>query len=250
MRDQFAGDISDLFKFSLLCALAATDRKLGIGWYFIQGHNNRNDGRHREFCNEPKWKALDKEVWKALKNLPERSVGALEKLRFWPDGVEFYKGQIEIGRRRNHWFEAMRDRLAECNLVFLDPDNGLGRMGILHATLDEIMRMRQKGRCIVLIKFPGHVKRDQQIKSYHKQLFETASAESILTITTSVMIGGQPRIRWFTIMDGIGELETRAKKYADKLNSIKGCKAICFKGEKPRGHWNSSSTSSNIDTRG
>ena len=33
MRDQYAGDISDLLKLSLLRTLAAGDRSLGVGWY-------------------------------------------------------------------------------------------------------------------------------------------------------------------------------------------------------------------------
>jgi hypothetical protein len=235
MRDQFAGDISDLLKFSLLRALAKNDKRLGIGWYFVQGHNNRHDGRHREFCDEPKWKSLDEEVWKALIDLPERSVKALEELPIWPDGTKFYREPIKTGVQRQEWFDDMKNHLSECNLVFLDPDNGLGRADELHTTTDEVGQIRLDGRYIVLIKFPAFVQRDMQIKQYHKQLFEEAGAKSILTITTSVMINGKPRIRWFTIIDGTVEIEKRATRFADKLNLIKGCKAACFKGDEPWG---------------
>ena len=91
--------------------------------------------------------------------------------------------------------------------VFFDPDNGLGRADKVHTTVDEVREMRQDKRTIVIIRFPGRVKSDEQIKRYHELLFEKAGTKSILTITTSAMIEGKPRIRWFTIIDGSGESE-------------------------------------------
>lgn len=236
MRDQFAGDISDLLKFSLLCALAKSDRNIGVGWYFVPDNNGRPDGQHLQYRDEEKWKALDELVWKALKALPERSVQCLESLRFWPKGTRFHRVPIRVGAQRQQWFEAMKNHLAGCDLVFLDPDNGLGRADKLHATVDEVREMRQDKRSIVLIKFPGFVEHYEQMKRCHRQLLETAGAESVFTIRTCVMIEGRPRIRWFTIIDGAKELENRARGFADKLNSIEGCKAACFQDEEPNGH--------------
>src|SRR4029079_15617641 len=39
MRDQYAGDISDVLKFAFLRALTGADRKLGIAWYYVPGHD-------------------------------------------------------------------------------------------------------------------------------------------------------------------------------------------------------------------
>jgi hypothetical protein len=44
MRDQYAGDISDVLKFAFLRALAGKDRTLGIAWYYAPG----DDGRKRQ----------------------------------------------------------------------------------------------------------------------------------------------------------------------------------------------------------
>ena len=61
MRDQYAGDISDFFKFSFLRALASkADIKLGIGWYFVDVHDGRADGKHQEYLSKRgEFKALD-----------------------------------------------------------------------------------------------------------------------------------------------------------------------------------------------
>lgn len=53
MRDQYATDISDYLKFSLLRVFNQGARRLGIGWYYLPGHDGRNDGRHVEYKSEP-----------------------------------------------------------------------------------------------------------------------------------------------------------------------------------------------------
>jgi hypothetical protein len=44
MRDQYAGDVSDVLKFAFLRALVGTDRRLGIAWYYVPGDDGRADG--------------------------------------------------------------------------------------------------------------------------------------------------------------------------------------------------------------
>src|SRR6478735_2674103 len=77
MRDQYAGDVSDVLKFAFLRALAGTDRKLGIAWYYAPGDDGGPDGRHLEWRNEPAWRLLDNELHAGLATLPERSIAAL-----------------------------------------------------------------------------------------------------------------------------------------------------------------------------
>ena len=52
MRDQYAGDVSDVLKFAFLRALAGADRTLGIAWYYAPGDDGRPDGRHLEWRDE------------------------------------------------------------------------------------------------------------------------------------------------------------------------------------------------------
>jgi len=72
MRDQYAGDISDLLKFALLRALAESDRTIGVGWYLNPQDDGRLDGRHCEYRTETKWEHLDATLFKALNDLQER----------------------------------------------------------------------------------------------------------------------------------------------------------------------------------
>ena len=80
MRDQYATDISDYLKFTFLRTTTQTDRRLGIAWYYLPGHDGRADGRHVEYKSEPAWRALDEELYHELVGLAEPSVAELERL--------------------------------------------------------------------------------------------------------------------------------------------------------------------------
>ena len=73
MRDQYAGDISDLLKFCFLRALIDTDRTLGMAWYYVPGDDGRQDGRHLEWREDAAWQVLDADLHDNLSGLPERS---------------------------------------------------------------------------------------------------------------------------------------------------------------------------------
>jgi hypothetical protein len=237
MRDQYAGDVSDLLKLAFLRALADDDRTIGVGWYYNPEHDGRyQDGRHREYCDEPKWEALDLALVTALRELrkqPERSVKALEELPIWPRRTVFHRKRVPFAGNRQFWAADMKSKLREANIIFLDPDNGLGRATKRHTTVAEVAAMRQPGRAIVVIKFPGRGgNHARQIEAYHNLLRDQTGAISLATARTcaSVAVVNKrglrqrvPRIRWFTIVDADKVLTKRAKQFAHELNGIDKC---------------------------
>ena len=231
MRDQYAGDISDVLKFSLLRFLAANDRKLGIAWYYAPSDDGRSDGRHLEWQIDEAWHRLDHEVAFALSNLPVRSLEALEHAQIWPAGAIFHRQPIPHSSDREKWVTNKHQVLGECDLVFLDPDNGLGTDPEKHATFEEVKRLRKAGRAIVFITFPKRIKHDLQVRELHAKLVAEAGAKAAFTIRTSVSVPGAkpgsfvPRARWFTVVDGDTELWTRAHLFAEKLSAIPRAKA-------------------------
>jgi hypothetical protein len=239
MRDQYAGDVSDLLRLAFLRALAADDTTMGVGWYYNRGHGGRyQDGRHREYCDEPKWEPLDEALFRALKamrKLRERSVKALEELPIWPVRTLFYRVPVPSTANRHPWAVDMKRTLREANIIFLDPDNGLGSSSNRHATVAEVAAMRQPGRAVVLIKFPGRRgDHTSQIEAYHSLLRNQVGAISIATVRTcvSVLVPNKrglpqrvPRTRWFTIVDVNDVLIERAKQFVLKLNGIENCSA-------------------------
>jgi hypothetical protein len=231
MRDQYAGDISDVLKFGLLRALAGHDRNLGIAWYYAPGHDGRADGRHQEWRNEEAWHRLDQCVASALSSLPERSVEALESAQLWPAGSFFHREPMPHSTGRQEWAMRKRDALSECDLVFLDPDNGLGSDPEKHATFTEVRDLRRIGRAIVFISFPKRVKHDLQLRELHEKLRNETGAQDVFTIRTSVSVRSGstgnfvPRARWFTVVDADSVLLNRAQSFAIALSSIPRAKA-------------------------
>lgn len=129
---------------------------------------------------------------------------------------------------RSDWAARKREALHGSNLVFLDPDNGLGLETEKHATYAEIRRLRRPGRSLVFITFPGRsMKHNDQVKHLHARLVEEGDASSVATLRTNVSVpraeGSNAyvqRQRWFTIVDPDSILIDRAQRFAEALASV------------------------------
>lgn len=228
MRDQYAGDISDVLKFAFLRALAGADRRLGVAWYYVPKDDGRPDGRHLEWRADAAWRLLDGGLHAGLTALPARSIAALEMATIWPEGTLFHREPMPPRIERSAWGARKRVTLEGADIVFLDPDNGLGQETNKHATFSEIRLLRKPGRSVVFISFPGRtMTHDLLVQQLHGRLMAEADAQSAITLRTSVSIARAPgsrvfvpRQRWFTIVDPDAELTVRAQTFAISLASM------------------------------
>jgi hypothetical protein len=228
VRDQYAGDVSDVLKFAFLRALAGADRTLGIAWYYAPGDDGRSDGRHLEWRNEAAWRLLDAELHTGLAMLPERSIAALEQAAIWPTGALFHREPVPPRVERSAWGIRKRSALEAADIVFLDPDNGIGAETEKHATFSEIRLLRRPGRAIVFITFPGrNMTHNVLLRQLHGRLTIEADAENVVTLRTNVSVpraeGSRSyvqRQRWLTVVDPDAELVARAHGFVDALASI------------------------------
>jgi hypothetical protein len=227
MRDQYAGDVSDFVKFAFLRSLTADDMKLGVAWYYVPDHDGGPDGRHLEWRDDLAWKRLDPILHEGLSRLPNRSVAALQRASIWPNGTLFHDDPVPKREERNTWSEAKRRMLDDADVVFLDPDNGLGDSGMKHATYSEVRRLRKPGRSIVFISFPGRSSHQELVEQLHQRLVSEADADRMLTMRTNVSVPRAPgspyvvqRQRWFTIVDPSDTLVDRTRVFAEKLASL------------------------------
>jgi hypothetical protein len=227
VRDQYAGDVSDVLKLAFLRALAGANRTLGIAWYYAPGDDGRADGRHLEWRDEAAWRLLDEGLYTGLTALPERSLAALERAAIWPEGALFHREPMPSRLERSAWGMQKRRALDGANIVFLDPDNGVGAESEKHATFTEICLLRRPGRAIVFITFPGrNLKHDALLWQLHERLAEVG-VESAITLRTNVSVpraaGSRSyvqRQRWFTVVDPGPELTARAQAFAIALGSV------------------------------
>jgi hypothetical protein len=228
MRDQYAGDVSDVLKFALLRALAIKDRALGIAWYYSSADDHRPDGRHREWRTERAWRRLDEALYAGLAALAERSVAALERLPIWPPGTLFHREPVPSGRDRLAWATRKRTTLEGADIVFLDPDNGVGAESIKHATFSEIRLLRRARRVIVCITFPHrNLSYQDQLEELHERIISKTGANQIATLKINVSISRGDgsrfvvqRQRWFTILDADSEVMTRVVSFAKAVSTV------------------------------
>ncbi|KWV57994.1 hypothetical protein AS026_30605 [Rhizobium altiplani] len=228
MRDQYAGDVSDLLKFGFLRALAGTDRTLGVAWYYAPGDDGRPDGRHVEWRDEAAWRHVDASLHAGLSTIPSRSIAALEQAAIWPNGALFHREPMPSRAERGTWGARKRKALEGADIVFLDPDNGVGAESSKHATFSEIRLLRRPGRAVVFITFPSKGKKhDEQLNQLHERLRTETDAREIATLRTNVSVprgDGSPylvqRQRWFTVVDYSTELIARAEAFVAATSTV------------------------------
>ena len=150
MQSKYTGDIGDFGKHGLLRYLSGlTDSDspepnltLGIVWYLRSDECCKKDGRITGYLkatnkNHGEFRACDPDLWNALKGLVDcgkRCIHELEKAEVLPEGTLFYSTPLDfppeflgINRAevRERWLVAALKKVAEVDLVFLDPDNGI-----------------------------------------------------------------------------------------------------------------------------
>ncbi len=134
MQDRYAGDIGDYVKFAILRSIMPGYR-LGVAWWLFPDESHNDDGRHIDYLDQPeKWRSFDPELFDGLRRIVtsgERQVLALQNAEFLPEAVYCDEciptGGTPIERRiaRAEWFQCVKLTINGCNLLFLDPDNGL-----------------------------------------------------------------------------------------------------------------------------
>ena len=140
MQDRYAGDIGDFGKFYLLRKLFdSTKYQIGVVWYLFPNEDYNSDGLHIGYLCSEEYKRYDGELIEKLTNVVkeicDRSVSLLENQHVLPENTVFYseylkcyeKNQESKNREesRCEWLSGALSKVSDCNVIFLDPDNGL-----------------------------------------------------------------------------------------------------------------------------
>ncbi|MBT5773317.1 MAG: hypothetical protein HOH95_02970 [Dehalococcoidia bacterium] len=184
MQDRYTGDIGDFGKYALLRALAGLhptsepSLSLGVVWYLTDAEMERTDpagdGRHTAYLKPhqaPRFRSADPELYDslaALINSNDRRVAAIRERAILGPNTVFYEDRIhtptpqqrrfERLQHRELWIAAAERAVAPCDIVFLDPDNGLEaasvqthhKKGPKYAYLNELQRLAGGSRALVV----------------------------------------------------------------------------------------------------
>lgn len=161
MQDRFIGDVGDFEKYGLLRALAgvhppvAPELSLGVVWY-------RMPDKNTDFLKDPqRFRNCDPPLFDELKRVVgsnQRTIAAIQNARIWPRDKKFF--DEPVGRRvptaeNGPWLDAAVKEVAECDLVFLDPDNGLEIKTTQpckreHCSFKDVLRFWEQGSSLVI----------------------------------------------------------------------------------------------------
>lgn len=131
MKNQYFGDVNDFKKFGLLKQLSDNGTsEIAVCWTLTED-DSRSDGSRIRYLNDPdRWRPFDPDLFDFVRDqVIEKGVRSVEALgdsevlpncKFFPD---FLPDDLA---RRDSYFEKFYRFAQGSDLVFFDPDNGLG----------------------------------------------------------------------------------------------------------------------------
>jgi hypothetical protein len=228
MQDRYTGDIGDYVKLAILRALAP-GRVLGVAWWLYpdESHNN-GDGRHTGYLDQPeRWRAFDPAAFDHLRAVvasDRRHVAALEDAGLLP-GARFFREPVPTGgtareRRtaRTAWLGRLVAATDDCDLLFLDPDNGFETkdfdLGAARAgksvALSELQALQRPGRTLLVYHHQTRMRggHDQELEHWGERL-RGCGFRQVDALRASAYSA-----RAFFLLDAAPELRARASALA------------------------------------
>lgn len=172
MQNRYVGDVGDFGKYALLRALVSDALALAVVWCAFPDENHNGDGRHVSYLDNARYRALDPELHDELVRIVKdgrRSMAEVEAAPIFRRNTMFVRklssgmssGQTTTQRRssyRREWVEAALADTVFANLVFFDPDNGIGTAatarngpkGGKFIYWDELLRFWERGQSLVV----------------------------------------------------------------------------------------------------
>ena len=186
MQDRYTGDVGDFGKYGLLRSLtgiypaAEPELSLGVVWYLtdeaIVRSDPEGDGRHIGYLAADKvgaFRSKDPELYDGLGDLVtanDRRVAAVRERGLLGGGAVFYEeplrtSELGVDRQsrladRESWLNGALDATGGCEVVFLDPDNGLEARSIRP-------QHKRAPKYVYLSEIEPFVARGQTVLIYH-----------------------------------------------------------------------------------
>lgn len=153
----------------MLRSIAGAGLTLGVNWYLTPDENHNSDGKYISYLQNNNYSGYDNELYYILKDIIEndrRNVFSVQKSVILPVSTVFYdsildlKGELDPLKRRIHrqaWHNSALNKLTDCDIVFLDPDNGLqvksvsltGQKGNKYIGLEELKDYYKLGKSVI-----------------------------------------------------------------------------------------------------
>ena len=211
MQNRYVADVGDFGKYGLLRALTRGESpgddplSLGVVWHLTNDETGNSDGKYTGYLNPtPKhlrdFRACDPELYEALAAIitgGQRNVAAVQESGILPRGTTYFDTPLPAelslpgtqivknmskSTHRQEWTASATHTTRDCDLVYLDPDNGIKLMqGPRHLKTDvkrvflqeAVQYAQQYDQSLVIYH---HVQRNapaaQQAQTLHLHLYQ------------------------------------------------------------------------------
>jgi hypothetical protein len=201
-----------------------------VVWWLFPDEDHNADGGHREYLEQEKWKHFDPILYEVLLKIEKQktlNVSVIENASilanavFAPDPVPCEVLPFAMRpARRSCWLIRVKDTLKDCDLIFVDPDNGIAPEGLRltcrragkSVTIEEIKELQESNRSVVVYhhqtRRPG---------GHRSEIHDLAARLENSALRVSGALRAKPwSPRAFFILNGDQELNDRAKSIAER----------------------------------
>ncbi|UZF90889.1 hypothetical protein [Bosea sp. NBC_00550] len=209
MKEQYVGDVNDYRKYALLRLLSRSGLKLGVCW-MLTPNDGRSDGNKLGYLDQAKQERHDPELFTLLRrvrNEPDaRRLILIEASETLPGAVFVNAIVPETLFERQLWFKQASAVLADTDLIFFDPDNGVEvgsvakgrRNSSKYVYRDELAATYRDGHSLLIYQHFQRKERESFMRDVAGDLRRIAADAEIWAIRTAhvvFMLVIQPRHR-------------------------------------------------------
>ena len=224
MQDRYTGDIGDYGKLGLLRWLAATGLRVGVNWYRTPDEDHNEDGRFTQYAHDSSYRGCDPQLWASLARILDANQRRVESLEtpdildavFFNERLDFRNVPFrEREEKRAEWHRRALAALNGCELVFVDPDNGLmvpsarrSKKANKYVLPEELFDYYQQGASVIYYQHKARRQdgfyTDQHNKLLRDERIQGAEGLGLKFIRTSL------RYYWFLLHPGHAETVRRS----------------------------------------
>ncbi|CAN5283700.1 hypothetical protein BH10PAT1_BH10PAT1_3630 [soil metagenome] len=201
MKHQYFGDISDYKKYSILRSISNNGQLKTMVCWMLTANDERNDGNVNKYLNKPEeWRSFEPDIFDFLHeavlvrktkdlNLVEQKGIILKTNYFWEILTDNLYG-------RQKYFANLHEASKDCDVVFLDPDNGIATESIKkgrknsskYVFWDEVKNFWKEGFSLLVYQHFPRVNRMQYINKIYKQTQVNLGKCEVYAIKTNFMV--------------------------------------------------------------
>jgi hypothetical protein len=201
MKDQYFGDVNDFKKYGLLRALSDSGELTTAVCWTLTEDDTRPDGGRIAYLHSPgDWRKFDPVVFDHLRQVVVgqhcrevraiESSGIIPRCRFFTERVRDHVDQ------RDQYFDRFFRFAAGADLVFFDPDNGLGVKSVERGAkrsskylyLCELKRAYAAGHSVMVYQHYPRRPRLEFLSGVVSQLSELGALRHIVAFSTSHVV--------------------------------------------------------------